>query len=106
MIGSALLNEAGRIHHVHAGGIARDHAEIVRDDDERDPKPAREILHQLEDLCLDRDVERGCRLIGDDKLRVAGEADCNHHALADASRELVRVLRKPALGVSDSDERE
>ena len=69
----ALLDDARRVHDVDAVGVARDDAEVVRDDDQRDAEPPRQVLHQLEDLRLDRDVERGGRLVGDDQLRIAGE---------------------------------
>ena len=104
VVGGALLDDARRIHHVDAVGVARDHAEIVRDDDQRDVELARQILHQLEDLRLDGDVERGGRLVGDDELRIAGEPDRDHHALAHAAGELVRILLEPALGVGDADQ--
>ena len=100
----ALLDDARRVHHVDAVGVARDHAEIVRDDDQRDVEPARQILHQLEDLRLDGDVERGGRLVGDDQLRIAGKPDGDHHALAHAAGELMRILLEPALAVGDADQ--
>jgi len=41
------------------------------------------------ELGLDRRVERGCRLIGDEELRLQGERHRDHHALAHASGHLV-----------------
>ena len=55
---------------------------------------------QVEDLRLDRDVERGGRLVGDQQLRIAGERHGDHHALAHAARELVRILRRRAARAS------
>ena len=104
VVGGALLDDVRRIHHVDAVGVARDHAEIVGDDDQRDVEPPRQILHQLEDLRLDGDVERGGRLVGDDELGIAGEPDRDHHALAHAAGELVRILLQPPLAVGDADE--
>ena len=46
---------------------------------------------QVEDLRLNRDVERGGGLVGDQELGLAGEGDGDHHALAHAARELVGV---------------
>ena len=46
------------VHDVHAIGIARHDPQVVRDHDQRDAHIARQVLHQLEDLRLDRDVER------------------------------------------------
>ena len=47
VVGRALLDHARRIHHVHAVGVARHDAEIVRDDHQRDAELARQLLHQL-----------------------------------------------------------
>ena len=103
-IGIALLDDARGVHDVDAVGIAGHDAEIMRDDDQRDVEPARELLHQLQDLRLDGDVERRRRLVGDDELGVAGKADGDHHALAHAAGELVRILVEAALGIGDADQ--
>ena len=50
-----------------------------------------ELLDQLENLRLNRDVERGRRLVGDEQLRLARQRHRNHHALAHAAGELVRI---------------
>ena len=49
----------------------------------------------VEDLGLDRDVERGGRLVGDQQLRLAGQRHRDHHALAQAAGQLVRVVVEP-----------
>ena len=55
------------------------------------PMLALELAQQVEDLCLDRDVERRHRLVGDQQLGLerdrAGDAD----PLALAAGELVRI---------------
>ena len=53
-----------------------------------------------EDLGLDRDIQRGGRLVGDQQLRLGGERDGDHHALAHAAGELVRVLAQPLRGIA------
>ena len=45
-----------------------DHAEVVGDQDDRRAELALQLAHQVEDLRLDRDVERGGRLVGDQQL--------------------------------------
>ena len=68
-----------------------DDGQIVRDEEVGEVEVALERLHQVHDLSLDGDVERGDGLVADDEVRVererAGEAD----ALALAAGELVRV---------------
>ena len=51
-----------------------------------------QLAQQVEDLRLDRDVERGGRLVGDQQRRRAGERHGDHHALAHAAGQLVRIL--------------
>ena len=100
----ALLDEAGGIHHDHAVGIARNHAQVMRDDDQRNVELARQILHQFENLRLNRHVEGGRRLVGDDEAGIAGKPDRDHHPLAHAAGELMRILIEPALRVGDADQ--
>ena len=51
-----------------------------------------QLQHQVEDLRLDGDVERGGRLVGDQQRRIAGQRHGDHHALAHAAGELVRIV--------------
>ena len=64
---------------------------------------ALQLADELQDLRLHGDVERGGRLVGDQQLGVVGDGDGDHHALALAARELVRVLLEPRLGIGDAD---
>ena len=54
------------------------------------------VAQQVEDLGLDRDVERGGRLVGDDQRRLAGERHRDERPLAHAARQLVRVVARRA----------
>ena len=65
--------------------------EVVRDEDDRQPEVALEVAQQVEDLRLDRDVEGGDRLVGDDQLRLERERAGHADALPLAAGELVRV---------------
>ena len=65
-----------------------------------------QALDQVEDLRLDGHVERGRRLVGDQQLGVAGERHGDHHALAHAARELVRVVVERARRGRDADQLE
>jgi len=61
---------------------------------------------EIEDLRLDRDVERGGRLIRDQELRLAGQRYRDRDALAHAAGQLVRILRQPLLGRGNADPRQ
>ena len=62
-----------------------------------------ELADQLEDLRLDRHVERRRRLVGDQEVGVARERHRDHHALAHAARELVRIVVDAHARVGDAD---
>ena len=57
-----------------------------------------QALEQRNDLRLDGDVERGGGLVGHDELGLGRERERDHHALAHAAAELVRVLLDALLG--------
>ena len=58
---------------------------------------------QRDDLRLDGHIERGRRLVGDQELRPADERHGDHDALAQAARQLVRILLGAPFGVADAD---
>ena len=58
-----------------------------------------ELVQKVDNLLLHGNIERGCRLVGDDELRVARERHGDEHALALAAGELMRVGVERALGV-------
>ncbi len=61
--------------------------------DEQIGEPVRglQIVQQVEDLRLDRDVERRHRLVADDQFGVDGERPCDADALPLAAGEFMRV---------------
>ena len=65
-------------------------AEVVRDEDVREVEVVLEVVEQVDHLRLDRDVERGDRLVGDDQLRVQRERARDADPLALPAGELVR----------------
>ena len=97
------LDDAGGVHHDHVVRGLRDDAEVVRDHDHGGAEIVLDPLEQGEDLRLRRHVERRRRLVGDDQIGVVDQRHRDHHALAHAARELVRVVVDPALGAGDPD---
>ena len=96
------LHRLARVHHHHAVAQPGDHAEVVGDEEDRGARAPAQVAQQLEDLGGDRDVEPGRRLVGDEQARVGGQRHRDHHALAHAARELMRVLPGPPLGLGDA----
>ena len=91
----AHFDDAAQVHHGHAPADMTDDAEVVGDEEVREIETLLQVLQQVDNLRLNRDIERGNRLVADDDLGAdrqgAGDAD----ALALAAAELVRE----ALGV-------
>ena len=98
-----LLDDLAGVHDRHAVAHLGDDAEVVGDQDDRRPGLVAQVAHQVEDLGLDRHVERGRRLVGDEQLGLAGEGHRDHHALRHAARQLVREGLQAPLRVGDAD---
>ena len=73
------------------------HTQIMGDQHDRGVDLLLQLTHQIEDLCLDRYVESGRRLVGDQQLWIAGKRHRDHHPLPHAARKLMRVFRSPPL---------
>ena len=76
----------------------------MRDQDDRGAELLLQFQDQIEDLRLDRHVQRGRRLVGDQHPRVAGERHRDHRPLPHAAGELVRVFARPLCRLGDFDE--
>ena len=74
------------------GAVARvaDDGEVVRDEEEREAEVALELNHEVDDLGLDRDVERRDRLVADDETRFQRQRIGIARALALTAGEFVR----------------
>ena len=62
------LDDLAEIHHGDAVADALDDRDVVRDEQEGEAHLGLQPHHQVDDLRLDRDVERRDRFIGDDQL--------------------------------------
>src|SRR3984893_17671062 len=76
-------------------------AQVVGGEEDSDAAFFREPLEQLENLRLDRDVERGRGFIGNDELRLRQQRERNHEPLPLAAGELVRELAQCLLRLRD-----
>ena len=85
------LDHPAGVHHSNTVGALGDHAHVVGDQHHRCAAISSQLFKQSDDLRLDRYIERGGRLIGDDQLRVSGQCQGDHHALTHAAGELMRV---------------
>src|SRR5271166_4245320 len=90
----ALLDLASLPHHHDAVGDLGDDAHVMGDEENRHPISILQGLDQFEDVGLDRHVERGGRLIGDEQLRSASERNGDHDALSHAAGKSMRIVVK------------
>jgi hypothetical protein len=74
------LHDAPRVHDRDAIGGFRDHAHVVRHEHHGRAVVAAQALQERDDLRLDRDIEGGRRLVGDDELRVGRQRERNDDA--------------------------
>ena len=98
------LDLPARVHHHHPVGDAGDDAEVVGDQQDRRARAVLDALEHVEHLRLDRDVERGRRLVGDEQVGIVRDRHRDHRPLAHAARVLVRILVGAAARRGDADE--
>ena len=103
-LGLAGLDDLALEHHADPVGDALDDAEIVGDEQQRHAEALLQVGEQRQDLRLHRHVEGGGRLVGHQQVRLAGERHGDHHPLALAAGELVRVGAHAALGVAQANQ--
>jgi hypothetical protein len=91
------LDDLAEVHDRDAVAHVPHDGEVVRDEDDGQAEVALELAQEVQDLRLDRHVERGDRLVGHDELRLqrdrAGHADALALAAGELVRQAVVVLR-------------
>src|SRR6266852_5139874 len=85
------LHQMAEIHHRNSIRDMPHHRQIVGNEQKAEIEPRLQVLEQVDDLALDRDVERGDRLIAYDEARLERQRARNADALALPARQLVRV---------------
>ena len=91
VVGRSDLDDLAEVHHRDPVRDVADDGEVVRDEQVGQAELGLELLHEVDDLRLDGDVERRDRLVADEELRVQRERSCYADALSLASGELMRV---------------
>ena len=86
------FNDFSLIHHGDAVRDVVDDAEVVRNENHRKTEVLLKLFDEIENLRLDRDIQRGDRFIRDDELGFWRERPGDGDALALATRKLVRIF--------------
>jgi hypothetical protein len=90
-IGWRGLDDPADIHHSHAVADVADHAQVMRDEQIGEAERFLQVAEQVEDLRLNRHVERRHRLVADHEFRADRECAGNRDTLALAAGEFMRV---------------
>ena len=77
---------------------------VVGNQDDGRAQLVSQLAHQVENLRLNRHVQRGRRLIGDEQLRIARQRHRNHDPLPHTAAKLVRILVDAAVRFGDADQ--
>ncbi len=91
VVGRRDLDDDAQVHHRDPVGDVADDAEVVGDEDVGEVELVLEVVEQVDDLRLDRHVERRNRLVGDDQLWAQRERTGDADPLALSARELMRI---------------
>ena len=84
------FHDAAQIHHGHPAAEVLHDRQIVGDEKICQPERSAEVGHQVQYLSLDRGVQRGNGLVGDDEIRVQRQGAGDGHSLGLSARDLVR----------------
>ena len=98
-----LLDNLAPFHDADTVGDLAHDPEVMGDEQHGHAEPGLNVLQELEDLRLHGDVERGGRLVGDQKVGLVGERHGDHRALALPAGELVRIAPEAALRIANAD---
>src|SRR4051812_28236320 len=91
------FDDPAAIHHGDPVRHVIDDGQIVGNEQVSETELLLQVLEQIEDLCLDRDVERRYRLVEDYKLRSERQCPGNADALALPAGKAVRISAEIAL---------
>ena len=96
------LDHGAAVHHAQVVAQLRHQAQVVRDEHDRPGELAPQAFEQVDDLGLDRRVQRRGGLVGEQQVGLHQQRHGDHHALAHAARELVRIGHQAQVGVGDA----
>ena len=99
----SFLHNLAEAHHGNPVGEIFDNAQIVGNEQDAQTHVLLEVLQELEDRRLDRDIDGRGRFVGDQQIGLVGQRHRDHHPLALAARELVREGAEPPLRFLDAD---
>jgi hypothetical protein len=84
------LNDLPQVHHGDMVADVPNHGQVMGNEEIGEAESGLKVVEQIEDLSLDRHIERRYGLVGDNETRVESQGPSHTDPLPLASRELVR----------------
>ena len=103
LAGAARLDHMAGVHHSHMAADLRHDAQVVGDHQYCGVAGFHHFSQQLQNLRLQRDIQRRRRFVRDQQPRTPHQCHRDQHALTHAAGELVRVVIGTPGGVGDAD---
>ena len=97
------FHRAPLAHDDHPVGHLGDHAHVMGDQDDRRAQIALQIAQQVQHLALHGHVQRRGGFVGNQHFGPQGQGHGDHHPLAHAARQLMRILVQPSFGLRQAD---
>ena len=86
------FNNPAQIHDSDFGGQMFDHRQIVADEQITEPKLCAKVDQKIQYLRLHRHIQRRCRFVTDDDLRVQNQRTRYRNSLTLSARKLARIV--------------
>ena len=90
-LGIGRLDDKPLLHHRDPAAELGQHRQIMRDQHQRHVAILDQPAHQIEDACLCRHIQRRRRLVGDQQRRLQRDGLRDHHPLALAAGQFMRI---------------
>ena len=103
-LSSTELNGAAGVHNHDLIGHIGDNTQVMGNHDDGVAVLLLHLLHELDNLSLDGNVQGSRGLVGNQNIGIAGKGHGNHDSLTHTARELVRILIDALLGLGDTHE--
>ena len=91
LIHGAQLHQLAQIHDGHAVAQMLDHRQVMGDEHVGQVQLLLQLLQQVQDLCANRHVQSGDRLVADQQLGVGGDGAGDDDTLTLAAGELMGI---------------
>ena len=98
-----VFHAAAVLHYRHPVSQLADDAQVMSDKQQPHVQLLLQLAQQLQNLRLHRYVQGGSRLVGHQQLRARQQRHGDHHPLALAAGELMRIVRQPPRRLTDPD---